>query len=200
MNEQQQESASLYVLGALNPEEHSAFEEELRQSRELRDLVRSLQRTTGLLATALPAVKPPTELRQKILARTNSPGTRAAPARQPGEGPALRFVPAADRQGWKELPVRGAWIKLLSLDRERGYAVVLGKLEPGVRYPPHLNFGPEDLCILTGDLHIGGRRLGPGDFHHADAGSYHDVNHSEAGCTLIAVLTADNPLVALAGG
>ena len=74
----------------------------------------------------------------------------------------------------------------------------MGKLEPGTRYPAHVNVGPEDLYVLTGDLHIGDHRLDAGDFHHADAGSYHEVNHSIEGCTLIAVLPADHPLVAVA--
>ena len=112
--------------------------------------------------------------------------------------PGFRFLDANNREGWKQLPVPGAWIKLLSLERERGYAILLGKLEPGVRYPAHINAGPEDFYVLTGDLHIGERRLGPGDFHHADAGSRHGVNYSLEGCTLLAVLTTDDPLVEFA--
>ena len=69
--------------------------------------------------------------------------------------------------GWKPLPVPGAYIKPLSLEKERGYAVLLGKLDPGTRYPAHLNAGPEDFYILTGDLFIGDRKMVAGDFHHA---------------------------------
>jgi len=161
INEQQQEQASLYVLGALTSAEASAFEAEVRASDELRDLVRSLQRTTGLLAMASPAVAPPRDLREKVLRRIDSAG---APATATGASESrmlagLRFLTANDQGGWKQLPVPGAWIKLLSLERERGYAVLLGKLEPGVRYPAHLNVGPEDIYILTGDLHVSGRRL-----------------------------------------
>ena len=200
INEQQQEQASLYVLGALTSAEASAFEAEVRASDELRDLVRSLQRTTGLLAMASPAVAPPRDLRAKVLRRLDSAG---APATATGASESrmlagLRFLTANDQGGWKQLPVPGAWIKLLSLERERGYAVLLGKLEPGVRYPAHLNVGPEDIYILTGDLHVSGRRLGPGDFHHADAGSQHEVNYSVEGCTLLAVMTSDHPLVEFA--
>jgi anti-sigma factor ChrR (cupin superfamily) len=100
--------------------------------------------------------------------------------------------------GWKELPVRGAWIKLLSLDRQRGYAVLLGRLDAGVRYPAHRHHGVEDLYLLTGDLHIGDRTLGPGDFHHSDVGTSHDVNYSVSGCTLLAVLGLEHDLVKFA--
>ena len=36
------------------------------------------------------------------------------------------------------------------------------------------------------------------DFHHADGGSQHEENYSVEGCTLLAVLTTDDPLVAFA--
>jgi putative transcriptional regulator len=110
-------------------------------------------------------------------------------------------VGAKDAEGWKELPVRGAWVKLLSLERQRGYAVLLGRLEPGVRYPAHTHAGAEELLILSGDLRIGDLTLRAGDFHHSDAGTSHGVNYSVEGCTLMAVLPAEHELVkyALAG-
>jgi anti-sigma factor ChrR (cupin superfamily) len=120
--------------------------------------------------------------------------SHASPASRMG----LSFAFAAGESGWKQLPIPGASIKLLSLERDLGYAVLLGKLEPGARYPAHLNAGPEDLYILTGDLVVGDRKLIAGDFHHADAGSQHEENHSVEGCTLIAVLTTSDPLVAFA--
>jgi anti-sigma factor ChrR (cupin superfamily) len=113
-------------------------------------------------------------------------------------GAGFLFHGADDPRGWKELPIRGAFIKLLSIERERGYAVLMGKLEAGVRYPAHKHTGAEELYILTGDLHIGDRTLGPGDFHHSDAGTAHEVNYSVEGCTLLAVLPADHELVQLA--
>lgn len=200
IHEQQQEQASLYVLGALVAAERDVFESELRANGELRQLVLGLQRTTGLLAMTAPPIAPPKELRNKVLQRIGAAeGAQKIERKPPPPIPAgLRFHDANEKEGWKQLPVPGAWIKLLSLERERGYAVLLGKLDPGVRYPAHVNAGPENFCILTGDLYIGERRLGPGDFHHADAGSQHEVNYSVNGCTLMAVLTTDDPLVAFA--
>ena len=96
--------------------------------------------------------------------------------------------------------MRGAWVKLLSIEREKGYAVMMGRLEAGVRYPAHMHEGAEELYILTGDLHVGDRSLGPGDFHHADAGTAHGVNYSVEGCTLLAVLPAEHELVQFAMG
>ena len=42
----------------------------------------------------------------------------------------------------------GAFVKLLSLDQTRGYAVVLGKLDAGARYPPiNIRTGGSVLCF-----------------------------------------------------
>ncbi len=200
MTELQQEQASLFVLGAMPAEERPAFEALLRQDPELRHWVLEFQRATFLMAAASPAPAPPSGLRDAILARIKHPADQQpeAAAKSPRLAPGFLFHGANDERGWKQLPLPGAWIKLLSLDRDRGYAVLLGKLEAGVRYPAHEHLGGEELYIITGDLHIGERALGPGDFHHADAGTAHGVNYSVEGCTLLAVLPAEHELTQFA--
>ena len=203
MTDQQQEQASLYVLGALPADEQRAFEAELQANAEVRELVRSLQRTANLVAMAQPQKALPPTLKDKILRAIETGGRERKPADISAFAGTLAsggflFHGATDARGWKELPVRGAWLKLLSLNKERNYAVLLGRLEAGVRYPAHTHPGAEELYILTGDLHIGERALGPGDFHHADAGTAHGVNYSVEGCTLLAVLPADHDLVQFA--
>jgi anti-sigma factor ChrR (cupin superfamily) len=200
MTEQQQEQAARYVLGDLSTAEQNDFIAQVRAHPELRGFLHSLQETLDRLALAVPAVPPPPALKNKVLDQLRAqafagPQSVLESASSPGEG--LRFV-AGSHAGWKPLPLPGAFIKLLSLQPDRGYAVLLGKLEPGVRYPAHANIGPEDFYVLTGDLHVSGHVLRPGDFHHADAGSLHAENYSVEGCTLLAVLTTDDPLVQLA--
>ena len=203
ITEHQQEQAALYALGSFTPEEQEQFVTEVRANSELREFLASLQRTADKLAFAAPRVALPPNLKAKVLARL---GTRpSATISETTEVPSpraqgLRFLAGAASSGWKQLPIAGAWIKVLSAQPDRGYAVLLGKLDPGVRYPAHINVGPEDFYVLTGDLHVGDRTLGPGDFHHADAGSAHQENYSVEGCTLLAVLTMDDPLVSFAMG
>ena len=192
-----QEQASLYVLGALTPDEQQAFENELRNDAKLREFVLQLVRATGLMAKSIPQTPPPPQLKAKILERV-APAKNAPLPSLATAIPGLSFQEAASESGWKSLPVPGAFIKLLSFEKERGYAVLLGKIEAGVRYPAHVNAGPEDFYILSGDLVVGNRRLVAGDFHHSDKDSQHEVNYSEKGCTLLAVLTTDDPLVMFA--
>lgn len=212
ISEQQQELASLYVLGALSTAEKENFEADLRARPELQTLVRELGKATELMARAVPQVKPPSALRDRIMRAAGAPasgvvGALTAPsiASRPAPpmasdfaNPAFFFVAAHDSGGWKELPVPGAFIKLLSADREKGYAVLLGRLDRGVRYPAHHHQTGEDLLILSGDLTVAGRRMGPGDFHHCDPGTEHPVNYSDEGCTLLAVLSLDHELAQFA--
>jgi anti-sigma factor ChrR (cupin superfamily) len=180
----------------LKASEQEAFEAELSGNSELQLFTRSLQSAMASFACASPTVALPPGLKDKVWRLIEETEAAQAAPHLPPMG--LSFALAAGESGWKQLPIPGASIKLLSLQRDRGYAVLLGKLEAGARYPAHLNAGPEDFYILTGDLVIGGRKLVAGDFHHADAGSQHEENHSVEGCTLLAVLTTSDPLVALA--
>jgi anti-sigma factor ChrR (cupin superfamily) len=200
ITEHQQEQAALCALGQLSADEQAQFSLEVRANAELREFLWSLQRTMDRLALAGPKVAPPAELKRKVLQWIRAGASETTPDRMETSGTAagFRFRMAAEPGPWKPLPIPGAWIKLLSFEPTRGYAVLLGKLDPGVHYPAHTNAGPEDFYILTGDLHVSGRRLGPGDFHHADAGSHHAENYSVEGCTLLAVLTVDDPLVSFA--
>jgi anti-sigma factor ChrR (cupin superfamily) len=205
--EHKEEQASLYVAGALPPDEQRAFEIELRNDPRLRELTESLRRAVNLFALSFPPVPLPPTLKDKVMRRIDVlqgsdrslPGARSS-AMKSGSAPGFLFHGATDASGWKHLPIPGASLKLLSIDQERHYAVLLGKLGPGVKYPAHPHVGPEEIYILSGDLHIGDRSLGPGDFHHADAGTSHGVNFSVEGCTLIAVLPADHELVQFALG
>lgn len=193
ITEQQQDLATRCALGELSPTELQAFQDQVRANPELGEFLRSLQMALDSVAHTVPQIDPPPDLKQKVLHRLR-PQTQVNASPLP---PGLRFLPGGEKD-WKPLPVPGAFIKLLSLQADRGYAVLLGKLDPGTRYPAHINAGPEDFFILTGDLHVGSHVLGPGDFHHADAGSQHAENFSVEGCTLLAVLTTDDPLVQLA--
>ena len=200
ITEQQQELASLHALGALEDGEARAFEAEMRGNAELHAMVAELQRASDLMDLASPQVPLPGSLREKVMARITAGDVPRKPMMSlPIAALAgLRFDESPQSRGWKQLPIPGASIRLLSFEKERGYAVLLGKLEPGTRYPEHVNAGPEDFFILTGDLVVSGRKLVAGDFHHADGGSVHEENYSVEGCTLLAVLTANDPLVAFA--
>ena len=64
---------------------------------------------------------------------------------------------------------------------------MLVRLAPGTEYPPHRHGGVEELHLLHGELMIGDRKLYPGDYNRAEAGTVDLRVWSETGCTCILV-------------
>lgn len=197
MNEDRiEELAALHAAGALEGPELSEWQQVLGEgdSQALREEAR-FQDVAALAAAAISApVTPPADLKAKVLARVFRRKASLLAPEKNGSQPALaidgfKFIFGHDTGDWIPLRVPGASVKLLSLEAERGYAVVLGKLEPGASYPPHKHIHTEQVYVINGDLHIGAQRMGPGDFHQADGGTMHDVNYSETGCTIIAIIS-----------
>lgn len=196
-----QELAALNAAGALEGTDAAEFNR-LRDARDpdLLAEIAAFQLVADGLSLGSGPVAPPVGLRARLLGRLGSKASASAPApvSAPVEAKPAAFVPPAnpftflrnnDDSGWLPLPVKGAYVKPLHIETERGYAVVLGKLDPGTHYPAHSHLGPEQIYMLTGDLHIGDEALGPGDFHHAGPGTQHGVNHSVNGCTILVVLS-----------
>lgn len=200
-----EELAALNAAGALDGKDLDEFQRLLADAdhRSKRILAR-FNNLAGLLAASLPHQQQPSPgLRRKLLLRIEISEARKTPADFLNQNlkaalSGFTFIPGSDAAGWKEIRVPGAAVKLLSVDQTRGYAVVLGKLEPGTRYPAHQHINGEDVFVLSGDLHMGEYVLRAGDFHHADAGTAHGENFSETGCTILAILSTQDLLAQFA--
>ncbi len=192
------ELAALHALGALDESEAREFQRLLaEETASGRAELRAFENVAAALAKTAPSALPSPGLKERLMRRLDPPAPpdpRLDQLRQllPPLKEGLGFVPSAETTGWLPLPVRGAYFRLLSLDQARGCAVALGKLDPGAHYPAHRHFGPEDIYMLSGDLHIGPQLLRAGDYHHAAAGSSHPVNHSDGGCTLLIVISTQD--------
>ena len=81
MNEQLEEQASLYVLGLLEGEESAAFEKQMAESAELRDMVDDLDGAAALLAHSVPPRPLPPALRERVLGEIGKTKTVAFPRR-----------------------------------------------------------------------------------------------------------------------
>jgi anti-sigma-K factor RskA len=73
-----QDSAGLYVLGALAPAERVEFERHLQSCEDCAAEVRSLAGVATALPYAVPLVDPPSSLRSRVLAVTGRPTTAPA--------------------------------------------------------------------------------------------------------------------------
>jgi anti-sigma factor ChrR (cupin superfamily) len=85
-------------------------------------------------------------------------------------------------------------MKILAMSERKGYAALLLDVAPGVRFPAHHHSGEEECLVLSGSVHTLGRRLGPGDFLHADAHTDHPEVWTEEGARVLLVLPAEEVL------
>jgi anti-sigma factor ChrR (cupin superfamily) len=123
------------------------------------------------------APAPPAGGRQRLLDRL-----RRLSSLPPGYS-----VRTADDEGWVPYPVAGIRMKVLSVNEASGYATLLLDVPPGTRFPSHHHSGAEECYVLAGSLFTCGRRLGPGDFIHADADTTHDELWTDEGCRVLLI-------------
>jgi anti-sigma factor ChrR (cupin superfamily) len=128
----------------------------------------------------------------RIAAETPPPEVRSAP-----EG--FTFNMAAQFSRWIQHPVPGIRVRVLSLNRDRGYATLFLDVAPGTRFPPHHHRGAEECYVISGSLFTWGRRLGPGDFVHADSGTDHSEMWTDEGCQVLLVEPIDDFLTGRPG-
>jgi anti-sigma factor ChrR (cupin superfamily) len=87
---------------------------------------------------------------------------------------------------WTEV-APGIFCKLMATDAEAHRISMLVRLLPGVEYPPHTHAGVEELFLLDGELWIDDRKLYPGDYNRAEAGTGDKRVWSETGCTCVLI-------------
>jgi quercetin dioxygenase-like cupin family protein len=88
----------------------------------------------------------------------------------------------------------GISCKVLAIDEERKRLTMLVRLAPGAAYPPHTHAGTEELHLLDGELWIEDRKLLPGDYNRAEAGTADKRVWSETGCTCVLITSAEDSL------
>jgi anti-sigma factor ChrR (cupin superfamily) len=89
----------------------------------------------------------------------------------------------------------GVFYKLLATDTETGRVSMLVKLAPGADYPPHRHAGVEELHLLHGELMVDDKKLYPGDYIRAEAGSVDRRVWSETGCTCVLMTSSQDVIL-----
>lgn len=103
-------------------------------------------------------------------------------------------VRLAAEDDWMPHPVPGIRMKVLSVNRRSGYATLLLDVASGTRFPAHDHDGDEECYVISGSVMTVGRRLGPGDFIHANAGTHHEELWTDEGArVLLVVPTSELP-------
>lgn len=93
---------------------------------------------------------------------------------------------------WLPHPVPGIRMRVLAMNRENGYATLLLDVGPGTRFPAHHHSGAEECYVVSGTVYTCGRRMGPGDFLHADGGTEHGELWTDEGARVILVVPPED--------
>jgi len=148
-------------------------------SEESRDAVEFDEMVARALADLATGPVPGAHVRARLLERVST--------QAPGAG--FHFRLASDAE-WVSHPVAGIRMRVLATNQTTGYATVLLDVAPGVRFPAHHHRGDEDCYVISGSVHTLGRRLGPGDFLHADAGTDHEELWTPDGARVLLIVPA----------
>ena len=182
---EQSELVSAYVLRALPPDETAALEAHIATcSRCLQELETLRAVTDSFALWPTNVLRPAASLQERLARRI---------ATETGESRVMPPAPQWDEPAW-EAVAPGIFCKLMATDTERHRVSMLVRLEPNVEYPPHTHAGLEELWLLDGELWIDDRKLYPGDYNRAEAGSGDKRVWSETGCTCVLITSTQDML------
>jgi quercetin dioxygenase-like cupin family protein len=140
------------------------------------------------LALTVPGAEPGRAVKDRLMARVRS--SKEVP-------PGFSFTyerPGADEHEWLAHPVPGIRMKILALNKARGYATLLLDVAPGTRFPRHHHSGAEECFVVAGSLYTCDRRLCAGDFVHADGDTDHGELWTDEGCRVILIVPPEDHL------
>jgi hypothetical protein len=120
-------------------------------------------------------LRPSVPLRERLAQRL---------AAETGEQPPLAAPHGWVEPEWQEV-APGISCQLLATDWDRDRVSMLVRLGPGVDYPPHRHAGLEELHLLDGELVVDDKKLYPGDYLRAEAGTADARVWTETGCTCV---------------
>ena len=166
----------LHALRVLPSSEIPVLEAHLPECAGCREEMEALRPIVGaFISWPADVLRPPDSLWDRLASRI---------AAETGRAPAQSVpLPRAEAQ-WEEA-APGLAFKLLSTDTDKDRVSMLVRLAPGVAYPPHTHGGVEELYLLNGELWIDDKKLYPGDYNRAEAGTGDQRVWSETGCTCV---------------
>ncbi len=130
--------------------------------------------------------------REALLAASGAPDSDGALEAIEGARAVRASVAAIEEELDLEEAGPGLLYRVLAKDTERQRLSMVVRLAAGGEYPPHTHAGVEQLYLLRGELWIDDRKLHPGDYNCAEAGTADARVWSENGCTCILVTSSSD--------
>ena len=166
----------LHALRVLPSSEIPVLEAHLSECADCREEMEALRPIVGaFISWPADVLRPADSLWDRLASRI---------ATETGREP-VRSVPEPQAESSWEEAAPGLSFRLLATDTENDRVSMLVRLEPGVAYPPHTHVGVEELYLLSGELWIDDKKLYPGDYNRAEAGTGDQRVWSETGCTCV---------------
>jgi anti-sigma factor ChrR (cupin superfamily) len=179
------EVSCAYALQSLTSTEVAAAEAHISACSDCQREVESLRPIVDQFATwPTDVLRPTTSLQMRLAQRiAEESGAQLVPP------PA----PQWSEPEWEQV-APGIECKVLATDTEKHRLSMLVRLAPGASYPPHTHAGIEELHLLDGELWIDERKLFPGDYNYATAGSGDERVWTETGCTCVLITSSQDIL------
>ena len=182
------ELVGAYALGALPQSDAAALAEHISTCPECSRELSALGPAVDALASwPIDVLRPSPALWSRLASRISAETGKEC------ESPSSQSGEAWRAPEWKAV-APGISCKLLATDSERDRVSMLVRLAPGTDYPPHVHAGVEELHLLDGELWIDDRKLHPGDYNRAEAGSSDRRVWSETGCTCVLITSPSDVL------
>ncbi|MEO6393598.1 MAG: cupin domain-containing protein [Pyrinomonadaceae bacterium] len=154
------EPAAAFALGALEPEETTAFAQLAAVNPNAAREVRAFRSVVDALALNVPLTAPPAGLRQRLL---SSLGEQDVAEAASSSAATDRWVVRASEGIWQEMEP-GVQVKVLYKDKSRDTITTLVKLEAGARIPRHYHDGGEECYVISGDIYDDNISMNAGDY------------------------------------
>lgn len=178
-----------YALSALEHRETELMKAHLPTCAECQQEYQALSSVTDTLSAWRHQALPPSVSSWNRLAERIAGQPQKKPAVWPTASPVKDWA----EPRWKEVSP-GISCKLLSTDTEADRVSMMVRLAPNTSYPPHRHAGVEELYLLEGELWIEDRRLEPGDYNRAEAGTSDHRVWSETGCMCLLITSPSDQI------
>jgi quercetin dioxygenase-like cupin family protein len=171
----------LYALKALPASEIPVVETYLSSCADCRQEIETLRPIVdSFVFWPTDVLRPSVSLWERLARRIGE---------ETGKSPLFPPLALQTKPEWEEV-APGISCLLLAADPEKDRVSMLVRLAPGADYPPHRHAGIEELYLLHGELLIDDKKLYPGDYNRAEAGSIDHRVWSETGCTCVLLTSA----------
>lgn len=190
------ELAPLYALGLLSQGDRAWVEAQIVAEPDLATELAEIEAIVAAMPYGNPQVPMAADLKDRLFQRIG----RTLPTTQPAQDSVSAFPGLVARLlersatslinrsevryqsiKWERYKVPGVTIARLHIDLVKREAVGLFRAEPGLRYPLHHHADVEEIFMLQGDLIMGNKVYGSGDYIRSVPSSIH-APETRGGC------------------